>query len=78
MRPIVNSEYQDYYKEITKNKRKMKIYYLDSIGKSYTEFSKNLTYYTNPKAAVHEYRLNRGYLIQFETSTEFPITQLNE
>lgn len=49
---------------MTKGKNTIKIYYIDFIGKSYTEFSKNLVYYTNIDVALKEFKeYQNSYLI---------------
>lgn len=57
---------------MAKGKNAIKIYYIDLIGKSYTEFSKNLVFYTNIDVALKEFKeCQDSYLIQFETCSEF-------
>ncbi|CAD8125709.1 unnamed protein product [Paramecium sonneborni] len=74
---IVNLEYQKYFQEMSKGKNIIKIYYIDLIGKSYTEFSNNLVFYTNFEMALKEFKDSKdSYLIQFETCSEFQFIQL--
>ncbi|CAD8178931.1 unnamed protein product [Paramecium octaurelia] len=75
---IVNEEYKKYYLEMARGKNAIKIYYIDLIGKSYTEFSKNLVFYTNIDVALKEFKGSQdSYLIQFETCSEFQFTQMS-
>ncbi|CAD8125299.1 unnamed protein product [Paramecium sonneborni] len=75
---IVNLEYKKYYQEMASGKNAIKIYYIDLIGKSYTEFSKNLIFYTNFDVALKEFKESQdSYLIQFETCSEFQFTQMS-
>lgn len=49
---------------MSKGKNIIKIYYIDLIGKSYTEFSNNLIFYTNFEMALKEFKDSKdSYLI---------------